>query len=239
MNPRTIQFLTLALLAACLPALATTIVSPVSLTSTEGNNSNTAILGPNARTLQYVYSAAESGLTAGDVLLGLSFRLNVGSAAITNSLSYTSYSIDINTTTTAPGSLSTTFATNQGVDDVTVYSGTLFFAASSFPTGGNPNSFGPEIHFSTPFLYTGNNLVVTIRTSGNNEATTVLLDTANNLAGSYQGQGSSVGASATVANGATSTAAVMAFDVTTPEPSTGLLLIPGLLGLIGYARRRA
>src|SRR5207302_8764496 len=63
----------------------------------------------------------------------------------------------------APGSLSTSPAANQGAGTMQVRSGPLTFPANSFPGGSSPNAFGPEITFSTPYTYTGGDLLLTLR----------------------------------------------------------------------------
>jgi len=44
--------------------------------------------------------------------------------------------------------------------------GSLVIPAESFSSGASPNSFGPEIVFDTPWLYTGGNLLIEIRHTG-------------------------------------------------------------------------
>ncbi len=228
----------IAAFVSCISANASLVVIPSAFASTEGGNSNGGVLGPNARTFQYDYSSSVLTLHPGDSLIGLAFRLNTGVGAISGALSWTQFDIQIATSTAAPGSLSTTFATNAGTDATTVRSGALNFAAGAFPTGHTPNSFGPEIHFSMPFTYAGGDLLITIRTSGNGQGTAVLVDSDPNTSGSYQGQGSTLGSSATVANGATSTTAIMELDVAAPEPGTLMLMAGGMLIAMAGARAR-
>jgi hypothetical protein len=229
----------LLLLIASLSAWSSSIVVPASLSGADGNSSNVAIVGAVSRTFQYAYDPSELGLSSGDVLTGLAFRLNGGIASSPAALSFAQYDIQLSTSINGAGSLSTTFTDNEGADALTVRSGSLNFASGAFPAGATPNSFGPEISFSTPWTYVGGTLLITIRTSGDSEATAVSLDTVTNLAGHFQGQGSTVGSAATVANGATSTAAVIQLDVTpVPEPATALLL-PSALALLMLSRRRA
>ena len=54
-----------------------------------------------------------------------------------------------------------------GADDAVVArDGVLAFAADDIPIGGSPNAFGPFIGFTTPFIYRGGDLLLTIRHTG-------------------------------------------------------------------------
>ncbi len=227
------------LAAAAWAAEASLVVVPGSLASVEGNNSNTGILGPNGRTFQYAYDSSVLSIQPGDKLIGMAFRLTQSAGAITGPLSWTLFDIQISSSKASPGYLSNTFASNVGSDAVNVRSGALSFAAGAFPSGHAPNSFGPEISFSTPFTYSGGDLLLTVRTNGNTQGTTVAVDAEGNLLGKYQGFGSTVGSSATVGNGATTTTVVLAFDVQSgvPEPGTALLMLSGVWAALWYAGR--
>jgi hypothetical protein len=71
--------------------------------------------------------------------------------------------------THAAGQLSTTYTDNIGTDAVAVRSGPL-----TLPSGFNPggaltpavNPWGGIIEFTTPYVYTGGNLLITIRHNG-------------------------------------------------------------------------
>ncbi len=232
--------LLLAALTACVPVQATLVTIPSAFSATEANNSNGGVLGANARTFQYDYSSSVLSINPGDKLIGMAFRLNTGTSVISGALSWSQFDVEIATSTASPGSLSTTFASNAGTDATTVRSGALSFAAGAFPTSHTPNNFGPEITFSLPFTYTGGDLLVTIRTSGNTQGTAVLLDAEGNSSGSYQGQGSTLGSNATVANGATSTTVILGLDVVSaPEPKTWMLApIGGVIVILAAAARR-
>ena len=65
----------------------------------------------------------------------------------------------------APGSLSSIFANNRGADEVMVRTGPLTINAGVFLGGSSPNAFG-QILFTTPFTYTGGNLLIEIATQG-------------------------------------------------------------------------
>jgi len=62
-----------------------------------------------------------------------------------------------------------------------VRSGALTVPQGSFPTGGNPNTFGFEIQFSTPYLYDGQDLLITLRHTGQgNAGLDFFMDSINN-----------------------------------------------------------
>ena len=227
-------------MAVCQTAMASTVVVPGLLAGTEGNSGSTAILAASAQTFQYLYAASDFSLNSGDTLTGMSFRLNGGNTTIPGALTWTRFDVQISTTTIFPGSLSTTFADNDGANAKIVRSGSMSMPSGSFTNGQTPNAFGGDIAFTDPFVYTGNNLILTIRTSGFASGTSTTVDSATNVSGHYQGQGSNIGSSATVANGATATAVVIQYDVTpVPEPATTVLLAGGLVLLILLRRRRA
>ena len=218
------------------PAFSGQIVAPQPFSGTEGSNSSSGVLLGNSRTLQYVYSTSELGFSAGSELAGLAFRLN-NSQGTNVALTWTNYTIELSQSLFAPGSLSTVFANNIGADVVTVRSGPLAIAASAFPSGGSPNAFGPEIVFTTPYTYTGGDLLVTIRHTGNTQGIGYFADSVPNATGLYEGQGAAgfATASFTAGQSVTNTAVVMQFDVA-PEPGTWVLA-GSLVALLAAGRR--
>ena len=66
------------------------------------------------------------------------------------------------------GSQTTTFASNFVGAPTVVRTGPLTIPAGAFPVGPNPRPFGSNIALTTPFVYTGGNLLVEIRHTGSN-----------------------------------------------------------------------
>jgi hypothetical protein len=113
-----------------------------------------------ALTTQQLYVAEDlPGLQAGDVITGISLRLNGGSPAFAGA-TFARFDLHLGM---GKASLTTTFADNFEGPAATVRSGALVLAAAAFPSGGSPNSFGPVIAFDTPYIYQGGNLLLELR----------------------------------------------------------------------------
>lgn len=197
MKKTLIGFGTILSLAASMPAAqALTVVAPSNFASTEGNGSFGAPFSASAATAQFIYPTATlNGLTSGSQITGIAFRLNTGTASPT-ARTFSNYQIQLSQSNNAPGSLSSTFDANIASDVVTVRSGSLTFAANSFPSGGTPNAFGPVIDFTTPYTYTGGSLLITLRHSGSGSGS-LSIDGDTAFGGQYI---SSAGSGATTGN---------------------------------------
>ena len=123
----------------------------------------------SSNTVQTVYNASllgEAGLNAGDVLNGLSFRVNATNAA--PNFRVDEYIIRLSTSNFSAGNLEDVFEMNRGDDLVEVRSGPLTFSAADFDDTsiapgrgpGIPNAFGAVITFDNPFTYNGGNLLL-------------------------------------------------------------------------------
>lgn len=72
------------------------------------------------------------------------------------------FELVVSTAATSPGTMSTTFANNEGGDAVMVYDGPLGVEAGALPAGST-NAFGRVVKFQKAFVYKGGNLCVTLR----------------------------------------------------------------------------
>jgi hypothetical protein len=217
---------------------ADTVVVPAPFETTEGLSSQFSSLTSAERTLQFVYDSTQlGGLTLGTTISGMAFRLDsVFFGWPPASRTWSSYNIQLSKSLNDPGNLSLTFANNIGADVVTVRSGSLTLSAGSFPTGGTPNNFGPVISFTTSYLYTGGDLLITIHTGNDVDAGSV--DAIANAAGLYQGLGASTfGATTAEPTLVSNVPVVQLTTVSAPEPSTVLTLVAGM-SLLGVLRRR-
>ena len=218
---------------------AGTVVVPAPFETIEGSSSQFSSMTSAERTLQFVYDSTQlGGLTAGTMISGMAFRLDSAFPAWPSGpRTWSSYNIQLSKSLNDPGALSSTFANNIGADVVTVRSGSLTLSALSFSAGGAPNDFGPVITFTTSYLYTGGDLLITIRHTGNGvDAGSV--DAVTNTAGLYQGLGaSSFGATTAEPTLVSNVPVVQLTTVSVPEPSTLLTLVAGM-SLFGVLRSR-
>jgi hypothetical protein len=126
-------------------------------------------LGPLA-TAQRTYQLLihESLLTnlVGQEITALSWRLPTSATASwpTSDVTFSNYDIYLSGSVT-PANRSLTFSQNIVGPQTQVRSGSLTIATDSYPWGGSPNGWGPEITFN-PWLYTGGHLLVEIRHMG-------------------------------------------------------------------------
>jgi hypothetical protein len=143
-------------------ARAAFVVLPNANAATSGNSSQFFLLDTADVTFQWVYAASQLSSVVGEQLTSIGFRLPAGAATVGSSLSYTAWNLQLGTSLNPPGSLSSSFAANQGPDTTTVLSGPLTIPANSFVGGAGPNPFY-DITFTTPHLYTGGDLLFTLR----------------------------------------------------------------------------
>ncbi len=143
-----------------------------------------------------------------------------------------------------PATFNVNFADNFTGTPVSVRSGSLTFLANSFSFGGSPNAFGPIVTFNTPYLYTGDHLTVELRFSNMTGTTTTgVFDAVGVSGGPANGYGADFRARWTGNATATASTANGNFIVVNfltqpvPEPSSAVVSLVGLMGLV-YRRRR-
>jgi hypothetical protein len=234
-----------AFLGLCListTALADNIVVvPGGFSGTEANSSDNAPLGASEQHFQQVFSSAVlTNLVAGDLINGIAFRVD-GSESSLPAQTVTTYNIGMSSSPNAPGSLSSTFADNRGADYLSVRSGPLTINPGDFSGGSSPNTFG-WITFSTPYLYTGGNLLVEIAYQGFSIGRDADAEYPydSTLAQTAFGTGFS---STTADAGLYPEALVMGFSVETvpavPEPSASAMFLVGALFIGVQVRRKS
>ena len=243
------------------------ITIPNEFANVEGSSGGEGTaLGNFDNTVHTVYNAsllAAAGLNAGDVLNGLSFRLNGPDNVPIWSV--TDYQIRLATSNFSAGDLRNDFADNRGADYTLVRSGALTLVGTEFDgsstagsTGpGTPNDFGPLWTFDTNFVYNGGDLLLeythtaidnTLNSPGVQQ--TARADGVTGFAGvqtlfgsgfdaTTRGFGTEgvfdVDGNTVTSAGSVGFAPIVQFSVV-PEPSSAALLIG--LGMIGVARRR-
>ena len=141
-------------------AATTTAVVPPSLANVDGNGSNQSpFAGASGKHWQAVIApSAFPALLPGSTIVGVAFRAN-GTVPV-QAQTIQNFDVRMSTTDVALASMSTTFATNRGTDDLLVRTGPLVIESGDYPTGAFPNQWGKVITFTTPFVYRGGNLVI-------------------------------------------------------------------------------
>lgn len=230
-SPWALSLFVLAIALAWLPAAGAEMkVIPPVADGAQGDDN----YGLNfAITFQNLFAADQlNGLPAGATITGLQFRHD-GSVSTSPSLSATNFDIYLGPPTGA--TLGTSVAGNEGPGTLQVRSGAITFPEGAFPSGGNPNAFGPVIGLTTPFTYTGGPLLVTM--SYTDFTGGVGLDfESSGLTGNDARESLGYNAS-TVDDSAPESALVMQLDYVAPEPaSAGIMAIAGMALLLRRTR---
>jgi hypothetical protein len=219
-------------IAVCAPAA--TIVVPAGADATEGGSAEGTSLGDFSNRVQSIYGTSLlSNLHVGDIITGLSFRVDgIGPAPGPQTIA--NYEIRLSKSPKTPGTLSNTLADNRGADELIVRNGPLTIAVGDYPIGSSPNAFGATIAFTTPYTYTGGPLLLEYSHTPFPSTHSF----ADAVANSPDGQSAfGTGFGATTADiGMTNDVAVVRFQVV-PEPATCGLLALGL-GALMLRRKR-
>jgi hypothetical protein len=240
-----IKCATLALPLSLPAVLGQVVVAPAPFSSAEGGTSSnfTPLSGSFGGTTQILIEQSALGLTSGDTITGIAFRLDGGGSgtAPASALSYPDYTISIGQAATTAETMSATFANNLPSPTV-VRSGPLTIPANSFTLGSTPNSFGPVLTFNTPFQYTGGDLVFEIRTSGTSSTAPFVDADSTPASGFGTAPGSTYNAvfqaGGTATSGSQWVAPILQLSVTpVPEPATWALVTGFSLGAFGIVRR--
>lgn len=144
-----------------------TQVVPNNYSATGGTATFVGPLSATPRTYQLLIHQNQLSGLAGKNLNAISFRLpqSATSSWPTAGVTYNNYDIYLSGSVD-PVNRSLTFANNIVGPQIQVRSGQLTISAGSYSSGSNPNQFGTEIAFNTPYFYGGGNLLVEIRQNG-------------------------------------------------------------------------
>ena len=181
-SPRTIASRRLLALTLALCATFTSLAQagdvyvPNHAPTTAGPGGYSTLMHTQPRSYQLVVGPQElGGLPLGARITGVTWRLSTWIVypdwpGIGNTANYSNYDIYLSQSNNPPGSLSTTYTDNIGADVVQVRGGPLSFADAFFPGGAltpSVNPYGMLVSFTTPYVYQGGNLLLTIRHTGN------------------------------------------------------------------------
>ena len=140
------------------------VVAPAAYANAEAPADFNGPLGSfsGALSAQFDYAASElTGIAAGTSITSIGFRLDTTASTVNSALNFSEYSIQLGSSLNPIGSLSSTFASNEGADTVLARSGSLTISAGSLVGGGSPNAFY-VIQFTTPYTYQGGDLLLTL-----------------------------------------------------------------------------
>jgi hypothetical protein len=229
-------FVALCTGALTLPASARAdVIVPDALAGVEGNSNNgfpfnIQGFGLASQRYQQVFDSSE--FSSAVLITGITFRPDAQQGSAFASV-LPNVQIDFSTTLFGPDALSTTFATNVGADNTTVFSGALNLSSAYTGPAAGPKDFDISIVFSTPFLYNPalGHLLLDVRNFGGGLSTQF---DSHALFGDAVSRVISNNVNALI-GGADTAGLVTEFQVQqVPEPST-FLLVSGIV--VAAARR--
>lgn len=132
--------------------VAQTQVIPAAFATTDAGSSTAWPfgLGTTCR-IQYVYGAAETGITVPTLIRSINLRANNASTNVAKS--GIDLQVSMSTTPVAVGTASTTFANNHGANLSVAYTRKLTNIAATTPTTPNIGQYAGALTLDVPFLY--------------------------------------------------------------------------------------
>jgi hypothetical protein len=217
------------------------LVLPVGNASVEGPALLTGPLANSDLTFQWVFSESlVADVPVGSTFTAIGFRLDAGQASGPGiEHVFSMWDLQLSGSLNSPGTLDPVFANNIAPDAVTVRSGPYTLPVNAFTGGAGPNEFF-FLSFTTPYVYAGGDLLITLRQNGISGLPFLSLDAVplsdlTGLADSVRGSG----ADAQSGMAQFSNVPVTALQYTAiPEPSSALLFIAALPLFVAGARYR-
>jgi len=227
-------------------ALGAATVIPSAFAAAEGSSSSSSLFQTNAASIQAYYSEAflsAAGITPGTMLTGIAYRRNTGgTVGPAGDTTIADYNIFMSQSFATPAEMTTTFANNVVGSQTQVHSGSVTFAANSFPGGGTPNAFGQVINFTQNYTYNGGSLLIEIRRSARTGNTTSFNTDVDGTAATQAGARWMFNTASNTATTGTMVNGGQIFQLQTqavPEPATLVAFGAGALALLRRRRRNA
>ena len=238
-----------ALMIVAGAAQAQVVIPPAFAGTSTGTSGFNTVMRQFERSMQAVYSAGQlTGVNVGDQITGIQFRMfftasNPATFPV-SALSFANYDIFLGQSATAPGSMSTTYAANQGAGFMQVRSGGLTVNPNTYVKGpdiATPAPWGELITFTTPYTYTGGSLLMELRHTGNGSTTgNLFVDTVADSAGNWQAIAQTAAGAYTATTGVVGATAAPVMRLTVvpvPEPATMAILGLGAAALLRRRRK--
>ena len=124
-------------------------------------------LGNSQRTYQFLINANQLTGLIGQNIDAITYRLPTSATSDwpASDVTFTNYDIYL-AQSVAPADRRLTFDSNIVGVKTQVRAGSLTITAGSYTFGNNPNNFGTDIEFDTPYMYTGGHLLIELRHTG-------------------------------------------------------------------------
>jgi hypothetical protein len=170
---------------------AQTVVIPPANANSQGTTSVVTMYNTSPRSFQWVIPGTDLATVAGaSTIEGFRTRTRATGTVPSATKEFTNFDIYVGELAVPLGvALNTTFSENlvPGTE-IQVRGGGLSIPAGSFPTGLEPNDWGPLIEFDQPFTFdAAKNYIITVRHNGSVGGASPGMD-ANGNSGNYRGQ---------------------------------------------------
>lgn len=235
--------MTLALAGSMAHALP--VYVPGEYAATTGDGKLNTTINPSPRTYQMQFAASELTRMVGHQINGLSWRLDHSSAGGGGVRTWANYQITLAQAANSIAGMSSTFAANM-LNPIMVRSGGLSLNLADFSaSGGPPRPFGSLISFSTPYIYTGGDLVVLVSHTAatGDTSTNDFLDALSNTAPGYntlfRALVDNTFQSTTATTSQSFNVTITQLDSDIPEPGSLALFGAGLTASLAASRRKA